>query len=206
MIRLLIILSFLCTSGCATVFSHYQSAELAGVGNVEVTPSFSIVTLFAEGDSDHVQNTTGGEIAVGLHRIVDFRLGYARLDITDGDGINVVGGGPKISLDSDKVALYIPVGFAFGDGIEINNTLEIHPTILFTNKVNDKFEITPSFRTIIPLSEIERDVLIAFTIGAGFGDEDSPVIVRPELGVLANPGSSGIYWSAGVGLTFKLSD
>ena len=144
-------------------------------------------------------------MAVGLHRMVDLRFGYAWLDAANGGGINVVGAGPKISLDTDKVALYVPVGFGFGEDIETSNTWELHPTLLFTSDVSDKVELTPSFRTIIPLSQVQRDILIAITIGAGFGNEETPVIFRPEIGVLADPGSSGLFWSAGMGLTFKLS-
>ena len=135
MIRILLLgLLAFTASGCATIFSDYQSAALAGVGNVEFTPAFSVISLVNDGTSEHAQNNLGGEIAVGIHRILDFRVGYARID-QDGGGINVIGGGPKIGLDSNKVAFYIPVGFGFSDGIRAGDTWEMHPTLLFTEKV-----------------------------------------------------------------------
>ena len=58
---------------------------------------------------------------------------------------------------------------------------------------------------IIPISEPQRDIQVAFNIGAGIGSDNNPVIARPEIGVLATPGEGGLFWAAGLGLTFKLT-
>jgi len=191
-------------SGCASVFSDYQSAKLAGTGKVEVTPSFSSVFMLVNGENDHTQNNLGGEIAVGVHKRVDVRIGYMYLDTEGAGGFNVVGFGPKISLDPDKVALYLPIGFAFNDSFEPAENWELHPTLLFTETINDLVEITPSVKVLIPLTNSNNEVMIAFNVGAGLGNYEGSFIVRPELGVLTRPGERGIYWAGGVGVTLKL--
>ena len=191
-------------SGCASVFSDYQSAKMAGKGKVEITPSVTSVSRFVNKENDHAHNNIGGELAVGIHNRIDVRFGYMYLD-TEGDGgFNVVGFGPKISLSPDKVALYLPVGFGFNDSLEPSETWELHPTLLFTGTISDVFEITPSVKAIFPLTNSDLDVLIAFNVGAGIGDYDGLFIFRPEIGVLTSPGDKGIFWAAGVGLTFKI--
>ena len=191
-------------SGCAPTFSDYQSAKLAGKGNIEITPSITSVSLFVDKENSHTQNNYGGEIAIGVHKLVDVRAGYMFLD-TEGDGgFNVIGFGPKISLDPDKVAFYIPVGFAFNDSFDPAENWELHPTLLFTGTLNNVVEITPSVKAIIPLTSSDSELMMAFNVGAGFGASEGPFIVRPEVGVLTRPGERGVYWSAGIGVTLKL--
>lgn len=72
----------------------------------------------------------------------DLRAGYGRIELSDpGDdgGINVVGAGPKVYL-TDQSALFVPVGFAFGQDIEVSDTVKIHPTVLFTTVLGERFE------------------------------------------------------------------
>ena len=198
-------LVFCSLSGCATVFSDYQSAKMAGKGKVEITPSMTAVSLWANKENDHAQTNIGGELAVGVHERIDIRIGYMYLD-TDGDGgFNAIGFGPKISLDPEKVALYLPVGFAFNNSLEAAETWELHPTLLLTHTVNERVEITPSVKAIVPLTNSDSGVLMAFNLGAGIGHNEDPVIMRPEIGVLTSPGDRGVYWSAGIGVTVKLS-
>ena len=50
----------------------------------------------------------------GIDR-ADIRAGYTRVEVAeDAGGVNVASFGPKFSLTPDRVALYTPVGFAFG--------------------------------------------------------------------------------------------
>src|SRR6266571_4160616 len=100
----------------------------------------------------------------------------------------------------DKVALSVPVGFAFGEDVESGKTWAVHPTLLLTGPVNSHLEVNGSLKGLIPLSKDGGDTLVAFNVGLGVGDLEKWVI-RPEVGFLFNPGESGHFTQFGIGLT-----
>jgi hypothetical protein len=150
----------LASVACAPVFSDFQSAKLAGRDRVEVTPSASTVSVSGS-DGGHVQDEYGLQVGVGVLDRLDLRARYVRVGGFNGvGGINAVGFGPKIGLVKDRLALAVPVGFAFGQDLEI----------------------------------------AAMNLGVGFGDLERWVI-RPEIGLLFDPGESGRFTQFGLGLT-----
>jgi hypothetical protein len=183
---------------CAPIFSDLQSARLVGPGKIEATPGFSSVYISENGESEHVQNHLGIQAAVGVLSSMDFRLRYER--VLDYD-LNALGFGPKFMVVKDRVAFYIPVGFAFGEDVEASETWETHPTLLFTVPVAKILELNPSAKVLIPLRG-ERDTLFAFNLGAALGNVRKWAI-RPEVGICYNPGESGFFWQLSVG--FSLS-
>jgi hypothetical protein len=181
-------------AGCAPVFSDFQSARLAGRGGLEVTPSYSSVSTSGT-NGGHVQDEYGLQVATGVLDNLDLRARYVRVE-----GVNVLGFGPKVSLVRDKVALALPVGFAFGGGVDSGKSWAVHPTLLLTAPVNSHVELNASTKGLIPLSSDGGDSLLAVNVGAGLGNLEKWVI-RPEVGFLFNPGKSGHYTQIGVGLT-----
>ena len=204
-IFLLVCLTVLFPGCFAPVFSDLQSAKLVGPGNLEVTPSFSSVSFSSEGESEHVQNHLGIQAGLGVSSLMDFRLRYERLSVDQGDnesfGVNVLGFGPKFSLVKDWVAFYVPVGFAFGENIEVSETWQVHPTLLLTLPVSKYIEINPSAKVLIPITG-EQDTLVAFNLGAGISTNLEKWAIRPELGFLINPGESGSYMHLSIGFTY----
>jgi hypothetical protein len=197
---------FIFLAGCAPVFSDLQSATLVGKGKYEVTPGFSTVSFSNEGETEHIQNHFGLQAAYGVHSNVDLRLRFERIDVdTESDesmGANVLGFGPKIGLVQDKVALYLPIGFAFGEDIEeVSKTWEFHPTLLYTLFVGKNFELNPSAKALIPLNRENSDVLVAFNLGAGISSDLTKWVIRPEYGFLFNPGEDGHYSQFSIGFT-----
>ena len=190
----LALVSGVLTPGCAPVFSDFQSAKLVGRDRVEVTPSYSSVSLSGT-DGGHVQNEYGLQLATGVLDRVDLRARYVRVE-----GVNVLGFGPKISLVKDKVALAVPVGFAFGKDVDSGKSWAVHPTVLLTAPVNSHVELNASAKGLIPVSSGGGDRLFAVNVGAGFGNLEKWAI-RPEVGLLFDPGKSGHYTQLGVGLT-----
>ena len=205
MISLLVCLTVLFPGCFAPVFSDLQSAKLAGPGQLEMTPSFSSVSFSSEGESEHVQNHLGIQAGLGVFDIMDFRLRYERLSVDQCDngtfGVNVLGFGPKFSLVKDWAAFYVPVGFAFGEDIEVSDTWQVHPTLLLTLPVNKYIELNPSAKVLIPFQS-ERDTLFAFNLGAGISANLDKWAIRPELGFLINPGESGSYMHLSIGFTY----
>jgi hypothetical protein len=123
--------------------------------------------------------------------------------VDDGGGnANVLGIGPKISLMKDHLALYVPVGFAFGEDVgDVSETWEIHPTILATIQVGDFVEINPSVKYLLLLAE-DSDDFVAFNLGLGIHLGSSKFVLRPEYGLMYLLGEDGHYSQLSVGLTF----
>jgi len=202
---LLIILSI---NGCAPVFSEMQDARTVGKNNVEGTASFSSAGFTTDGESDHLQNQVGFQAAAGLSDAIDLRLRYALVivddDILEDASVHVLAIGPKVSLIKDRLSVYLPVGFAFGDDVpEDANTWQIHPTLLGTIFVSDQLDINPSLKVLVPFEE-DSDITVAFNFGLGLRLNES-FTLRPEFGVLVNPGEEGHFKQFGLGVTFQPS-
>ena len=177
-------------AGCAPVFSDLQSAKLVGRDQVEVTPGYTGV--FSEGE--HVQDEFGLQFATGLADRVDLRVRYTHVE-----GVNVVGLGPKVSLLKDRIAVAVPVGFAFGSDVQSSKTWQIHPTLLLTAPVDRHVELNVSGKVLVPFSD--SDTTVAFNVGLGLGNLERWAI-RPEFGMLFDPGQSGHYTQFSIGFTY----
>lgn len=200
-----IVLVFL--SGCAPAFSELQSARTVGKRNFDVTGAFSTVNFSEDSKSEHVQNHLGFQAAYGLTDGIDFRARYEYIWLdAEGENIsaNILGFGPKFSILQDRIAGYLPLGFAFGEDIEETNTWQFHPTLLVTLPVEDVLEINPSFKVLLPFEE-EMETLVAVNLGLGLRISKG-LILRPEYGLLFNPGESGHYGQFSVGVTINPAD
>lgn len=195
----------LLANGCAPVFSEMQSARTVGKNNVDATASFSSVGFTNENESDHAQNHIGFQGAYGITDNVDFRIRYslAWLDDDIGDGsVNVFAFGPKVSIIKDRLSGYLPLGFAFGEDVG-SDTWQFHPTLLGTVPVTDKLDFNPSFKLLIPFVE-DSENLIAFNLGLGIKLNEE-LTLRPEYGMLFNPGEDGHFKQFSIGVTFSPS-
>jgi hypothetical protein len=197
--RALALLAALAVSACAPVFSDLQSAKLVGKGRVEATPSFSTVSA---SDSGHVQDHAGLQLAAGVHDKIDVRVRYEHIWVED-EGVDVLGFGPKIQLFKNYAALYVPVGFAFGGGIDSGETWQIHPTLLLTGQVHPNVELNWSGKYLVPLTGDGGDDLLAFNIGLGLGPANGRWAIRPEFGWLLNPGDEGHFTQFSVGFSVR---
>ncbi len=193
----------LASTACATVFSDLQSARLVGRGKFELTPSASRVTYSGEDDSGHVQDHLGLQLAAGVHEKLDLRLRYEHIspDFEEGQGLSVVGFGPKLELVKDRVAAYVPVGCAFGRDVETSRTWQAQPTLLFSVPAHRSVELNASTKLIVPFSE--GDTLAAFNFGLGLSPNPERWVLRPEVGFLFNPGESGHFTQFSLGLSIR---
>jgi hypothetical protein len=188
-------------SACAPPFADMQSARLAGPKRVELTPGYSSVSFSEDGETEKVQDHFGLQVATGISDRVDLRARFERISVDD-DGVNVIGAGPKVALLPERLALYVPVGFAFGSDIDSGDTWQVHPTLLGTVPlVADRLELNTSGKVLVPISSSVAETLVAFNMGLGIGDL-SRIVVRPEVGFLFNPGESGHYRHFTIGLSY----
>jgi hypothetical protein len=187
--------------GCAAV--TYQDAKLVGKGNVELTPTVTRVGFAEGGESEAIGTGFGGTVTLGLSDKVDFMAGYVRFDPKglDEGGANFAGGGPKFSLKRDRLALLLPVTFAFGDDVDVSETVQFSPSAIFSVPLGDKITFNPSARVVFSNCE-DCDVLVGAQAGFSF-PMGSSFTLRPEIGALFNPGESGVIWTFGAGLSFR---
>jgi len=100
----------------------------------------------------------------------------------------------------------VPFSVSFGEGIEVRESWQMHPTALFTVPIGTDVDFNPSVRLLIPFcSECDvGDVLIGVNAGVGLR---LPLAmrptVRPETGIVINPGESGVIWVFGVGVSLR---
>jgi hypothetical protein len=188
--------------GCAAPFSDLQNAKLVGTGKVEANTSFSTVYFDNDTDAQHAQSHFGFQTAYGISKRVDFRLRYERIAV-DKEGeapFNVLGFGPKLGIVKDIAALNLPIGLAFRDDVDVSETLQFHPTLLLTMPGGKNFEVNTSAKALVPLTDKDSDVLIAFNLGTGISTNIEKWAVRPEFGFLLNPGENGRFIHFSIGL------
>jgi hypothetical protein len=187
---------------CAPAF---QDARLVGPGRAEITPNASATLVSFGGETEHVANNFGVHAVFGLHQRVDVGLGYTRVQVAyegENQGTNVIGFGPKFGLVKDRVALAAPLGLAVGGGVETSESVTFDPAVLFTIPVSERLDFNPSARLLIPFCE-DCETLVGLNVGLGVSSTARRVVFRPEVGLLFNPGASGVIWSAGLGVSFR---
>jgi hypothetical protein len=189
------------TLACAPVFTD---ARLVGKGRTEITPHLSGAGFADLGEAEHLVNNFGAQVLVGVHDRLDLGIGYVRAQAAGRDGGgNIVEFGPKLALVPDRVAFAVPVGFAFGDDGDVADSWHLIPTVLFTIPVDRRVDINPAFRVLIPTCD-SCDVLLGVNVGAGIRFADDRAVLRPEFGILVNPGETGIIWQVGFGVSVRL--
>jgi hypothetical protein len=202
------ILLVLLFNSCAPVFSDLQSARTAGKGGIELTPSYSQVSMNDEESSDAIQNHIGLQGAYGITPKIDLRLRYEFIGFKDKDlreeigNFHIWGFGPKFNLLKDNISLYVPVGGILNTEDSDGSNMEIQPTVLFTYPMlNNSLDINLSAKYIIFLSGDDEGSWVAINFGLALGKDVRNFAIRPEYGILFSPGDEGSYRHFSIGLT-----
>lgn len=189
-------------------FSDLQSAKMAGKGRVELTPHGSVILSSSEGQTDHIQDNLGLQTAVGVTNFLDLRARYEYLYHPSSDdrydrsfSAHVISLGPKLSLVRDRLAVFLPVGTAFGPDIESGDSWQFHPTLLATFPVSNAFEVNSSAKALIPLRG-GQNTTYAVNLGLGISQDLRRWALRPEAGILFDTEGEGFYLHFSLGLTF----
>ncbi len=195
------------TTACLPPFSEMQSARTVAPRGFEVTPFYSSVSSSEDGETEKLYNQYGLLLAAGLKENLDLRVRIERQVVTGepDDALTVVGAGPKLAFWNQHAALFMPIGVAFGDDIETSETVGFHPTLLFTVPLSRSVEINPSTKLLIPLKG-DGETLWAANLGLALGPDVRRWAIRPEVGILRNPGESGyaIHYSMGASFGWGL--
>lgn len=194
---------FAALQSCAPVFSELQSARTVGKNRFELTPSYSTVSFTSDKETDGIQNHLGLRAAYGITPKLDLRFAYERIWPKEegefSDGVDVVGIGPKVSLVENMVAVSLPVGRALGE--DSKDSWQFHPTLLLTlPAVPDKFDITLAPKYLFTFCEDCED-LVAVNLGLALSSDLKKWAIRPEYGMLFNPGEEGHFGQFSLGVT-----
>lgn len=201
----LVTLAALALCACAPVFSELSGARLVAPHKTELTPSASAVYFSDSGDRDHLQDHFGLQVAGGVTERLELRGRYENIRLVDdrsGGSVNVLGFGPKLRLKRDRLAFYLPVGFGFGGDVDTSQTWSAHPTLIFTQPAGANLDVNVSTKYIYWFSG-ESDDLVAFNLGLGIGPRSRRWTIRPEVGLLVDPGESGRYVQTSLGFSVK---
>lgn len=93
------------------------------------------------------------------------------------------------------------MGFAFGGDVEGIEEFEVQPTLLLTLPVGEYIEVNPSAKGTIG----EEDFYMAFNLGLGLSADFNRWAIRPEYGMLFNPGEEGHFGQFSIGFMYKLN-
>ncbi len=192
-------------AGCAAPFADLQGARLAGRGNVEVTGSFSSLSYAGSGQTEAIQREYTAQLATGAGDNTDWRFRYTRIGPpggSEGGGINVFGTGPKFALSRDRFAVALPVGFASGEGIDVGDTFQVHPTVFFTYAAASGLDVNLSGKLLLSVRGGEPG--FAANLGLGISTDIERWAVRPEVGVLTYTNSEGYFRHLSIGLSWNL--
>lgn len=115
----------------------------------------------------------------------------------------MIGIGPKYSLLQNRIALYVPVGRAFGEE-DLDESWQMHPTLLLTQPLlKDKIDLYLAPKYLITFCD-ECDDLFAVNAGLALSNNISSWSIKPEYGMLFNYGEKGFFshFSIGFSKTF----
>jgi len=174
-----------------------QDASTVGVGKAEITPAFGAMSASGDGETVHLFNAFSTQVRVGVAERVDVFGSYSRLQASYG-GVHMVGFGAKVSL-MQGVAVAVPVTMLVGSDVDTGDSVVVEPTVIGTVPLGSRVDFTPSFGVLLPACE-RCDA--AYRTGIGFGIRAGErVTLRPELGIITEPGAGATLWSVGIGVS-----
>jgi hypothetical protein len=198
------------TSACLVPpFSSLDDARLAGKGKVELTPFYSAIGGSSDGESSHTQDDLGVQGFLGIARRVDIGVRYEYLHHSasgeyDSDAsAHTLAMGPKLSLRRDRLALSLPVGFAFGEDVDTSGTWKIIPTVVWTLPAAEALDVNLSAKALVSLRKNGGRPLYAVNLGLGIRPGDHTLVIRPEVGGLFSSGGGGFNYHLSLGLSYR---
>ncbi len=180
----------------------YESARMLPKGNAEVKAAFTHVRESFEGENEKVNNGFGLGVGYGVSDRVNLKFRYERISLDEDFGLNYIAFGPKFAIKPDRIAALLPIGVYFDEG---ESTWGVHPTMLFgLTRPSPKFELTLGLRGDI-FFEDESELLLATNLGFGFSEDLDRWAIRPDIGLVVNPGESGVIFTFGIGAQYNIA-
>lgn len=180
----------------------YESARMLPKGDTELKAAFTHASQHLDGESGALNNGFGVGLGYGATDNINLKIRYERIfpEGSDGEGINFFSFGPKFALKHNKIAAMLPIGAYFVEG---ENTWMMNPALLFTASRNEKFEATFGLRGDIFFEE-GADFLMGLNVGLGLSENLDRWAIRPDFGLVFNPGEKGVLLTFGLGVNYNI--
>ena len=206
------------TFNCAPITSEMQSAKTLGKSGIEISLNSGKVSMESESSDDEmeldidgeVQNNSGASFAYGVTDDIDFRLRYENIEITampSEVAFSMLSLGVKYGILEDQLALFLPYTMYINDDDSTDAAKVISPTLLYTHTLKDKYEVTPSFKYILPVGDTadDNDPGIAYNLGFGYHINDK-FTLRGEWGqfIPSESEDDAKFSHTTFGLTYRL--
>jgi len=192
-------------TGCYS-FSSYQTARLVPRDVVELTPSVSrFQPTFENTNRDfHWQGgdwTLDLQARGGINSRVGVGVKLSRIFLDD--GYEFIAIDPKVALLPDHVAVSLPVGTFFGNGVDSH--LQLHPTLFLSTPIaGGRHEATVSGKALIVDNGESFNTAWGFTAGVRFHSADDRMALQPEVGVLLDPNDERTsFFQFGIAVTVR---
>ena len=193
-------LSIAAPASAQSLFTTFEDAPLVVSGGVAVTPSIASVAATFNGSTERFGTLYDARVTFGAGAHADISATLGRFQEAGGDGVSLMNLGVKVPLSAGRVSLLMPVGFSFGSGIEVGQTIHVDPGIVFTKSISKSVDWNPSARVILPFCDACHP-LLGVELGVGLRSSDNLITVRPTFGLLVNPRESGVVWTGGLAVT-----
>lgn len=193
-----------------TYHNTFDKAQSIGEGVIEVSGNYAYQSYRYDGEGNGVANTYGLRVGYGLDNHFDIKFSWTAWQWDDtefigDDNMNFFVFKPKYSFGEEgMVALAVPIGlrsYSYGD--ETENKFYLAPEVMFNYPVNEFFEAGANGRFVFPFEE-KADPMIGFNVSVGVSSDLTQWVVRPELGVLFEPGEDGFYLTPGIAASYYI--
>ena len=169
-----------------------QDASIPEKGSVTATPYASASTSL---DSDRreslegplEQREFGAQVLVGVADGVAVQAAVSAIDTEVTEVILSLELGAKVSLIEDKLAVYVPLRFGFGD----NTLMSVEPTLIGSIELTPTVRLNPFFRALVGTfvvaseSDTQSELNIVPGLGANLHIDLAPnITIIPELGLV----------------------
>ena len=203
---------------CAPITSEMQSAKTLGQSGMEISLNSGKISMQSESSGDEmeldidgeVQSNLGASFAYGITENIDLRARYENIEITampSEVAFSMLSFGVKYGILEDQLALYVPYTIYSSDDDSTDAAKVISPTLLYTHTLKDKYEVTPSFKYILPVGDTadDNDPGLAYNLGFGYHINDK-FTLRSEWGqfIPSESEDDAKFSHTTFGLTYRL--
>jgi hypothetical protein len=108
---------------------------------------------------------------------------------------------PKFGIIRDIAAVALPVGFFAGQDVNATESVQFHPTILFTIPVSQTFEVNLSPEAVVFVPTF--DYLLVINAGFGLSTNLDRWAIRPQFSVAVNPETRAPVFSGCIGFSVE---
>lgn len=201
----LAVLLLMLGSCVAPINSSFESARSLGKKNTELMGAYSHYNANGDGKSESYNNNYGLRVGYGISDRMDMKFRFEYLASAVDDGINATyfEVAPKYALINKWLSGSVPIGVYLYDADGLESIFVVSPKMLFSYPASQKFEVTLGGKLDIYLEE-DTESTVGLNLGLAFSSNLDKWALRPEMGVLFDPGEDGKYVSFGLGFTYLL--